>query len=82
MTEAVSRTAEAVLVAHQRLDIKGCLCGWSELGKSHAAHQVRKLAEAGALADAEPGALRDRLDTNPRIRLSDPAPTHEEVQFR
>jgi hypothetical protein len=45
--------AEAVLIAHQRLDIKGCLCGWSELGKSHAGHQVRMLVGAGVLdADA------------------------------
>lgn len=44
-------TAEAVLVAHQRLDIRSCLCGWDELGKSHAAHQVAALAEAGLLAD-------------------------------
>ena len=50
MDETVSAIAEAVLVAHQRYDIWGCLCGWSELGKSHAAHQVKMLAEAGALA--------------------------------
>lgn len=46
-------TAEAVLilVAHQRYDITGCLCGWAELGKSHAAHQVAMLAEAGLLVE-------------------------------
>jgi hypothetical protein len=44
--------AEAVLVAHQRYDIKGCLCGWSELGRSHARHVVAKLREAGVLNDA------------------------------
>lgn len=42
--------AEMILVAHQRLDIKSCLCGWSELGKSHAKHQATMLREAGLLA--------------------------------
>lgn len=40
--------AEAVLVAHQR-HRGGCLCGWSELGKSHAAHVAQVLDAAGAL---------------------------------
>lgn len=44
--------AEAILVAHQRHDIRGCLCGWSELGKSHPRHQVAMLREAGLLKDA------------------------------
>jgi len=48
-TETVSGTAEAILIAHQRYDSGSCLCGWSELGKSYAAHQVRMLVEAGAL---------------------------------
>lgn len=43
-------TAEAILVAHQRRDYGSCLCGWSELGKSHARHQVAMLSEASALA--------------------------------
>lgn len=46
---AVEELAEAILVAHQRRDIRGCLCGWSELGKSHARHQVAMLREAGVL---------------------------------
>ena len=45
------RKAEAILIAHQRRDIGSCLCGWSELGKSHAAHQARMLAEAGVLRE-------------------------------
>lgn len=40
--------AEAVLVAHQRHK-GGCLCGWDELGKSHAAHVAQVLDDAGAL---------------------------------
>ncbi len=44
--------AEAILVAHQRHDYRGCLCGWSELGKSHPRHQVAMLREAGLLNDA------------------------------
>lgn len=43
--------AEAVLIAHQR-HRGGCLCGWAELGKSHPAHQVAMLREAGLLNDA------------------------------
>ena len=39
-------TAEEILVAHQRFDSGSCLCGWSELGKSHPAHQVAMLYEA------------------------------------
>lgn len=27
-----------VLVYHQRKDIRGCCCGWSVLGASHAEH--------------------------------------------
>lgn len=47
--DAVNAAAAAILVAHQRRDISGCLCGWAELGKSHPAHQVAKLREAGVL---------------------------------
>lgn len=50
----VTAAAEATLVAHQRLDITGCLCGWSELGKSHACHQVQMLTDAGVLAATPP----------------------------
>lgn len=32
-----------VLVAHQRRDIGGCLCGWSDLGKSHPEHVIAML---------------------------------------
>lgn len=38
---------EALLTAHQRRDVEGCLCGWSELGKSHAGHQASVLREIG-----------------------------------
>lgn len=40
--------AEAILIAHQR-HRGGCLCGWFELGMSHAGHQVAMLREAGVL---------------------------------
>lgn len=46
---AVDRRAEAILVAHQRHDIQSCLCGWAQLGASHAAHQVDMLRRAGVL---------------------------------
>lgn len=45
------RKAEAVLIAHQRLDVGSCLCGWAELGKSHAGHQVAMLSAAGVLRE-------------------------------
>lgn len=45
-------TAQAILIAHQRRDYGSCLCGWSELGKSHPGHQVAMLREAALLNDA------------------------------
>lgn len=54
VTGPVADTAQAILVAHQRRDIRSCLCGWSELGRCHAGHQVQMLAEAGLLAAAMP----------------------------
>jgi len=39
----------AVLVAHQRRDSSSCLCGWDELGASHARHVALVLRAAGAL---------------------------------
>lgn len=47
-------TAEAILVAHQRRDHRSCLCGWAELGRSHARHQVAALRAAGLLVDYAP----------------------------
>lgn len=46
-------TAQAILVAHQRHTVRSCLCGWSELGRLHAAHQVEMLRAAGVLKDGE-----------------------------
>jgi len=46
----VLATAEAVLIAHQRMDSRGCFCGWSELGRSYAEHQVAMLDKAAVLA--------------------------------
>lgn len=42
--------AELILIAHQR-HRGGCLCGWSELGKSLPGHQAAMLREAGLLRD-------------------------------
>lgn len=41
--------AAAILVAHQRTDDSGCLCGRLRLGESWAAHVARVLDDAGAL---------------------------------
>lgn len=43
-------TPEAVLTIHQRRDLGSCFCGWSELGRSFAAHQADELRRAGLLA--------------------------------
>lgn len=40
-------TMADVLVAHQRHNLRSCLCGWDALGKSHAEHQAAMLVEAG-----------------------------------
>jgi hypothetical protein len=49
--------AERILIAHQRRDIRGCLCGWGELGRSHPAHQVEVLAAAGLFREQAPAAV-------------------------
>lgn len=51
--------AEAILIAHQRRDVGSCLCGWAELGKSHAGHQVAVLREAGLLPTSDDDALQE-----------------------
>lgn len=51
MPASTRDAAEKILIAHQRRDYRSCICGWSELGKSHPGHQVAMLAEAALLAD-------------------------------
>lgn len=34
------------LVAHQRMSIGACMCGWSELGRSHTVHQAEAVRAA------------------------------------
>lgn len=41
--------AAAILVAHQRTDASGCLCGRLPLGASWSDHVARILDDAGAL---------------------------------
>lgn len=41
----------ALLIEHGRDDIKGCRCGWGELGKSHPEHVARVLTDAGLIAN-------------------------------
>jgi hypothetical protein len=43
--------AEMILVAHQRQTSRSCLCGWDELGRSHAKHQVAMLRKAGLISE-------------------------------
>ncbi len=40
----------ALLVEHARYDIRGCHCGWAELGQSHPEHVATELDAAGLLA--------------------------------
>jgi hypothetical protein len=47
----IDETAEVILIEHQRRDYRSCLCGWAELGKSFARHQVAMLRQAGLLID-------------------------------
>jgi hypothetical protein len=47
-TNEAVEAAGGVLVHHQRNDITSCMCGWSELGKSHAVHQAQLALEAAA----------------------------------
>lgn len=73
MSLDLNAIAEEILVAHQRHK-GGCLCGWSELGKSHPGHQVAMLCEAGiwndcAEARAELARCVDRLDLDAWDRL-------------
>lgn len=37
--------AVEILVAHQRMDAGGCLCGWRRLGYSFVEHQVDMLKQ-------------------------------------
>lgn len=57
--QTTGQTAEAILIAHQRFDCGSCLCGWSELGKSHPAHQVAMLQRAGLLHENTTAATAD-----------------------
>lgn len=53
-----------VLVVHQRQNASSCLCGWSELGKSHPAHQAASLSAAGVgpVREAQEGAWERCID--------------------
>ncbi len=57
------REAELILIAHQR-HRGGCLCGWSELGKSHPGHQAVMLREAGLLPDEAKAARKQGNDAS------------------
>jgi hypothetical protein len=35
-----------VLIAHQSTSTSGCICGWGQLGHSHAAHVVSEISRA------------------------------------
>lgn len=55
MTPEIEEAVTALLVAHQRRDVGSCLCGWNELGRSHAQHQMLMLRGARLLFDRNGG---------------------------
>lgn len=52
-------TLVTVLVHHQRLDSQRCLCGWDELGKSHAEHIASAYEATITSPDSSPEVRRD-----------------------
>ncbi|MDQ1053190.1 hypothetical protein QE394_001118 [Arthrobacter sp. SORGH_AS 212] len=58
------KTIAEVLIEHQRQSSSACLCGWSELGRSHPGHQAAALSAAGfgPVQEAKAQALRDAAD--------------------
>lgn len=42
---------QTVLIDHCRRDAGSCLCGWSELGRSHARHQAEQILAHWQLVD-------------------------------
>lgn len=42
----VAAQFEWVVAHHNRAGIKGCACGWAELGKSHPLHVLAELEKA------------------------------------
>lgn len=47
--EDVVNAVAGLLIFHRRTDIRGCHCGWAELGRSHAEHVAKELRNAGLL---------------------------------
>lgn len=44
--------ASTIITQHHRDNIRGCGCGWAEIGRSHSDHVAQELINAG-LIDAE-----------------------------
>jgi hypothetical protein len=60
-SDPVHAAAEVIVANHVRVDSLKCLCGFGQIGKSHALHVVQELAAAGLLVDelAPDSVLRD-----------------------
>jgi hypothetical protein len=65
------KTDVDVLVAHQRMNMRSCGCGWDDLGRSHAEHVAAALASARALRGEVVVRLADVEDA-----ISCPTPLH------
>ncbi len=76
MTPEVEEAATAVLIAHQRKDVRSCLCGWAELGKSHSRHQMMMLKGAGLLAVRQTGSSAERVAREFHAAYERLAPEH------
>jgi hypothetical protein len=46
-----TKSVAQILIDHQRMDCEACLCGWTELGTSHAGHVESILRQAGKLVE-------------------------------
>ena len=55
MSDDLLTRIAAALTAHQRRDSQFCICGWGQLGKSHADHQADAvIRDLGLRQETEP----------------------------
>jgi hypothetical protein len=65
----------AVLIAHQRLSIRGCRCGWDFLGHSHSEHVVdsyEQVMRVGATCMVKAGCVLPALHGGPCVQVFRP----------
>lgn len=57
--------AVEILVAHQRINVGSCGCGWNRLGESFCEHQVEMLEQANLNPPAPVQVVPKTLELNP-----------------